>query len=64
MYWSGRTPGRQSRALDRYAASLGVLVERHVSQSALVAARQEAEREAAETRAAKREVETRSDGAA
>ena len=58
MYGLQRMPGRHSRALDRYAAGLGVLVERHLSNAALVAARQEAEREAAETRLAKREVET------
>ncbi len=58
MYWSRRRPERQPRALDRYAASLGILVERHLSNAALIAARQEAEREAAETQLAKRAVET------
>ena len=58
MYLSRGTPGRHSRALDRYAASLGVLVVRLVSNAAVVAGRLEAVREAAETRAAKGVVET------
>jgi diguanylate cyclase (GGDEF)-like protein len=44
-------------ALDRYSHRMGRLVERHLSEAALVAARQEAEREAAEAKRAKSEIE-------
>jgi len=44
-------------ALDLYSQRMGRLVERHLAEAALIAARQEAEREAAEAIAAKREIE-------
>ncbi len=50
--------GRGESALTRYGLRLGALVERHMSNAALVAARQEAEREAEEARKARREIET------
>jgi len=47
----------QLSALDRYSRRMGRLVERHIAEAALIAARQEAEREAAEARRAKAEIE-------
>ncbi|MBV9784488.1 MAG: EAL domain-containing protein [Acidisphaera sp.] len=58
MQRSARMRDPKSTALARYSASLGILVERGMTQAALQAARQRAEREAAEARAAKREIET------
>jgi diguanylate cyclase (GGDEF)-like protein len=45
------------KALDRYSHRMGRLVERHLADAALIAARQEAEREAAEAKQAKAEIE-------
>ncbi len=57
-----RTATRPSRRrggdLGRYTQNLGRLVERHMADAALVAARRAAEREAAEAREAKRQIET------
>ncbi len=47
----------QMRALDRYSQRMGRLVERHMAEAALIAAKQEAEREAAEATRARREIE-------
>ncbi len=58
MHGSRRTRIRQDTALARYSAGLGQLVERRLSNAALVAARQEAEHEAKEARAARLESET------
>ena len=44
-------------ALTCYGLRLGALVEQHMAKAALVAARQEAEREAEEAKKAKREIE-------
>ncbi len=49
--------GTKVRALERYSLHMGRLVERHLADAALIAARQEAEREAAEARRAKIEIE-------
>ncbi len=49
--------GTRLRGLDRYSSRMGRLVERHLADAALVAAKQEAEREAAEARQAKEEIE-------
>ena len=49
--------GRDGSALTRYSMRMGQLVERHMASAALVAARQEAEREASEARQAKLEIE-------
>jgi len=49
--------GTKLRALDRYSHRMGRLVERHMAEAALIAARQEAEREAAEARRAKMDIE-------
>ncbi len=57
MQTSRRRIGRDDSALTRYGLRLGALVEQHMSKAALVAARQEAEREAEEARKAKREIE-------
>jgi len=43
--------------LERYSQRMGRLVERHLSEAALIAARQLAEREAAAAHAARREIE-------
>jgi diguanylate cyclase (GGDEF)-like protein len=43
--------------LERYSNRMGRLVERHLAEAALIAARQVAEREAAEARQAKQEIE-------
>jgi diguanylate cyclase (GGDEF)-like protein len=48
---------RAGAALARYSQRAGQLVERHIAEAALVAARQEAEREAAEAILAKAELE-------
>ncbi len=50
------TLGREGTALTRYALRMGQLVEREMANAALVAARQEAEREAAEAKQAKLEI--------
>jgi len=47
----------QVSALERYSQRMGRLVERHLAEAALVAARQEAEREAREANRARVEVE-------
>ncbi len=47
----------KSGALERYSLHMGRLVERHLAEAALVAARQEAQREANDARAAKAEIE-------
>ncbi len=57
MRGSRRNLGRDGTALTRYSLRMGQLVERHLAQAALVAARQEAEREAAEAREAKLAIE-------
>jgi diguanylate cyclase (GGDEF)-like protein len=44
-------------ALDHYSRRMGRLVERHMADAALIAARQEAEREAAEAKRAKHDIE-------
>ena len=44
-------------ALERYSQRMGRLVERHLAEAALIAARQDAEREAAQANAARREIE-------
>jgi diguanylate cyclase (GGDEF)-like protein len=44
-------------ALDRYSSRMGRLVERHLAEGALIAARQEAEREAARATQAKADIE-------
>jgi diguanylate cyclase (GGDEF)-like protein len=44
-------------ALDRYSLRMGRLVERHLAEAALIAARQEAEREADQAKRAKAEIE-------
>ncbi len=49
--------GTRLKALDRYSHRMGRLVERHLADAALIAARQEAEREAAEATRAKVEIE-------
>ena len=49
--------GAKTSSLDRYSARMGRLVERHLSDAALVAAKREAEREAEEAKRAKRESE-------
>ena len=49
--------GQDDLALTRYGVRLGALVERHMAEAALVAARREAERQADEARQAKREIE-------
>ena len=52
-----RSIGSGESALTRYGLRLGTLVERHMSNAALIAARQEAEREAEKARKARREIE-------
>jgi diguanylate cyclase (GGDEF)-like protein len=47
----------KSSTLERYSLQMGRLVERHLAEAALIAARQEAEREAREAKIAKREIE-------
>jgi diguanylate cyclase (GGDEF)-like protein len=47
----------KNRALESYSLHMGRLVERHLADAALLAAKQEAEREAAEAKQAKREIE-------
>jgi len=49
--------GTKLGALDHYSQRLGRLMERRISEAALIAARQEAEREAAEAKRAKTEIE-------
>jgi diguanylate cyclase (GGDEF)-like protein len=44
-------------AMERYGLHMGRLVERHLADAALIAARQEAERDAAEARQAKLDIE-------
>jgi diguanylate cyclase (GGDEF)-like protein len=48
----------KSGALERYSLHMGRLVERHLAEAALIAARQEAMREAQEAKRAKAEIET------
>ncbi len=57
MRGSRRSVGRDGSALTRYSLRMGQLVERHLASAALIAARQEAEREAAEARQAKLAIE-------
>ncbi len=57
MRGSRQPLGKDVSALTRYSMRMGQLVERHMASAALVAARQEAEREAAEARQAKLEIE-------
>jgi diguanylate cyclase (GGDEF)-like protein len=57
MRTARRSLGRPVSALSAYSVSLGQLMERHMADAALVAARQAAEREAAEARQAKRQIE-------
>ena len=57
MRGSRRNLSRDGSALTRYSLRMGQLVERHLANAALVAARQEAEREAAEARQAKLAIE-------
>jgi len=52
-----KAAGIKVRALDHYSQRMGRLVERRLSEAALIAARQEAEREAAEAKRAKTEIE-------
>jgi diguanylate cyclase (GGDEF)-like protein len=47
----------KSGALERYSLRMGRLVERHLAEAALIAAQQEALREAAQARQAKAEIE-------
>jgi len=47
----------KASALDRYSQSMGRLVERRLTNASLIAARQEAEREADHARRAKQEIE-------
>jgi diguanylate cyclase (GGDEF)-like protein len=44
-------------SLERYSQRMGRLVERHLAEATLIAARQEAQREAADAKQAKREIE-------
>ncbi len=54
---SRRGIARDGSGLTRYGLRLGALVERHMAEAALVAARREAERQAEQALQAKREVE-------
>jgi len=47
----------RNKALERYSLHMGRLVERHLADAALLAAKQEAEREASEAKQAKHEIE-------
>jgi len=47
----------KSSALERYGLHMGRLVGRHMAEASLIAARQEAERDAAEAKQAKRDIE-------
>lgn len=53
-----RAAPRRDTGLTRYSLQVGRLVELHFTNAALVAAKQEAEREAAQVKRAKLEVET------
>ncbi|WP_158747331.1 bifunctional diguanylate cyclase/phosphodiesterase [Acidisphaera sp. L21] len=57
MRGSRQQLGRDGSALTRYSLRMGQLVDRQMASAALIAARQEAEREAAEARQAKLEIE-------
>ena len=47
----------KTTALERYSLHMGRLVQRHLADAALLAAKHEAEREAGEAKQAKREIE-------
>jgi diguanylate cyclase (GGDEF)-like protein len=53
----GRISNPRASALDRYSLRMGTLVERHLAEAALIAAKLEAERTAAEALQAKQDIE-------
>jgi diguanylate cyclase (GGDEF)-like protein len=61
MSLSARIGQAKISTLDRYSLRMGTLVARHMADAALIAARQQAEREAAEARRAKQEIERATD---